>query len=453
MYPLRRPLLASGLLCLGSFALFWTAQRAADVSLIDVMVYRAQGEAVLRGEDLYALRATHADLPATYPPFAALLFVPLALLEADTLRAVATAANLLLLVLVVHLSLRLAGRPQSEPTAAAALAVSALAVWCEPVWTTLRYGQVNLLLAALVLWDLSRRSGHRWAGIGIGVAAGVKLTPALFVVLLALAGVVEAWRRQGWTGLRGPVRAGGPAAVRTALAGAWNAHLRQAAVATGAFLGTAGLAATVLPGDSLRFWTEILFRADRVGNAEDTANQSLHGVLARALHTGDPGAAATALSMAVAVAGLGVAVAALLAGSRLPRSTAWAGTACALTALLISPVSWSHHWVWCVPAVVLLGAEALHRRDDRWWWGTAACAAVFCTYALWWVPHSPDRAERLELRQGAGEMLLSAVYPLAGAAFLALAAAVAVRAAGRTGPYAGARVVRARSELQAVAKE
>lgn len=420
----RLPYLAGGLACLVSFAAVWAAQRMADVSLIDVMVYRAQGQAVLDGRDLYALRATDADLPATYPPFAALLFVPLALLDASLVRTLATAGNLVLLVVVVHLSLGLVGSPWRLPRPAAALTVSALAVWCEPVWTTLRYGQVNLLLAALVLWDLTRRPGHRWAGAGIGVAAGIKLTPALFAVFLALAGLAYAWRRR--KDLRRPWRPR-----------SWHRHLRQAAVATVAFLTVTALGALALPVASHRFFTDVLFRTDRVGNTEDTANQSLHGVLARALHTGEPGAAATATAAAVAALGLAVAVAALLAGPRLPHAPAWAATTCAVTALLVSPVSWSHHWVWCVPAVLLLGAEALRRTERGRWWAAAVWGTVFCSYALWWVPHSPDRSDRLELHQNAGDMLLSAVYPLAGMAFLVTAAAATLRAVRRSGARTG----------------
>ncbi len=60
-------------------------------------------------------------------------------------------------------------------------------------------------------------------------------------------------------------------------------------------------------------------------------------------------------------------------------------------------------------------------------------AAVFCSYALWWVPHSPDRSDRLELHQNAEQMLLSAGYPLAGAVFLAATAVTVWRARRRGG--------------------
>ncbi|WP_030588917.1 glycosyltransferase 87 family protein [Streptomyces rimosus] len=402
----RRPLLMAAVGCAVSFAAFWIVQRLAHVTMIDLMVYRAEGWTARNGEDLYDMVATSANLPNTYPPFAALLFTPLTLVGVPEMRTLATLGNLLLLVAVVHLGLRLAGRPRRIPPLAAALAVSALLVWCEPVWTTLRYGQINLLLAVLVLWDLTRKDTNRWAGVGIGLAAGIKLTPALFAVFLALAGLVRGWQR---------LRAGaGPR-------GAWNPWLRQAAVACLTFLGTALLSALVLPHDSRRFWTEIIFAADRVGEVEITANQSLRGALARLLHTHDPGLWWMAAAAIVAVLGLALAAGALLRGRR-----AWAAVACAVTALLVSPISWSHHWVWGVPMLILLGSEAMarggfgSRGGKRWWAGTLAMGLLFCSYALWFVPHRYHHHE--ELHQNGGQMLLSGIYPIAGLAFLALIA-------------------------------
>ncbi|GGY63482.1 membrane protein [Streptomyces olivaceoviridis] len=377
----RRVPVALGV-CLVSFAAFWAAQRAAHVSMIDLMVYRAEGATVRAGGDLYALRATAARLPTTYPPFAALLFTPLPLLDTALLRALATAGNLVLLVVFVRLSLKLVGHARVETV----WWVAAPAVWCEPVWTTVRYGQINLLLAVLVLWDLTRRpagGSDRWTGVGLGLAAAVKLTPALFPVFLLATGLV--------------------ARLRGGHGEPWLRHARGAAVA---FAGATLLAAAVLPYDSWRFWTQTLFRASRVGRAEDTANQALRGVLARLLHTPEPGAPWTACVAVMAVLGLAVAVRAELRGQR-----AWAVCVCAVTALLISPVSWTHHWVWCVPLVLLL-----------WTRGRRAAALgtllVFCSYAPWWVPHGTGRPE---LHQSATESALSALYGGVGAVFLALA--------------------------------
>ncbi|MEV1019154.1 glycosyltransferase 87 family protein [Streptomyces sp. NPDC050264] len=374
----RRRVPAALAVCLLSFVSFWIAQRAAHVSMIDLLVYRAEGATVRAGGDLYALRTTHARLPTTYPPFAALLFAPLTLVDVATMRAAATVANLALLVAFAHLSLRLVGR---HARVEHALWVAAGAVWCEPVWTTLRYGQVNLLLAVLVLWDLTRRPGHRWAGIGIGVAAAIKLTPALFAVFLVCTGITVAVFRRG----------------------DWRPWLRHACVAGCAFAGATAPAAAVLPHDSRRFWTRMVFEASRVGYAEDTANQSLRGTLARLLHTGDPGPWWALTAAVTGALGLAVAVAAALRGRR-----AQAVVACAMTALLVSPVSWSHHWVWCVPLLLLVW-ESGRRRT------AALLTSVFCSYALWWVPHGPGR---LELHQNGGQLALSALYVGVAYAFL-----------------------------------
>ncbi|MGW7786589.1 glycosyltransferase 87 family protein [Streptomyces tricolor] len=377
----RRTPVALGV-CLLSFTAFWAAQRAAHVSMIDLMVYRAEGAAVRAGGDLYALRATAAHLPTTYPPFAALLFTPLSLLDTAPLRALATVGNLALLVVFVRLSLKLVGHARVETT----WWVAAAAVWCEPVWTTLRYGQINLLLAVLVLWDLTRRPAggyDRWTGVGLGLATAVKLTPALFPVFLLATGLAA--RLEGGRG------------------GPWLRHARGAAVT---FAGATLLATAVLPYDSWRFWTDKVFHASRVGHAEDTANQALRGLLARFLHTPDPGVLWAACAALVAVLGLAVAVRAELRGRR-----AWAVCACAVTALLISPVSWTHHWVWCVPLVLLLWTRG--RRG-----AALGTLLLFCSYAPWWVPHGTGRPE---LHLTGAELTLSAVYAGAGALFLALA--------------------------------
>ncbi|WP_229815914.1 glycosyltransferase 87 family protein [Streptomyces lucensis] len=368
--------------CLVSFTAFWAAQRAAHVSMIDLMVYRAEGATVRAGGDLYALRATSAHLPTTYPPFAAMLFAPLSLLDAAPLSTLATAGNLVLLVAFVRLSLKLVGHARVETV----WWVAAPAVWCEPVWTTLRYGQVNLLLAVLVLWDLSHSPAggrRRWAGVGLGLAAAVKLTPALFLLFLFLTGIAA--------------RLGG---------GDGRPWLRHARGAAAAFSGATLLAWAVLPYDSWRFWTDMVFRVGRVGRTEDTANQALRGVLARLLHSPDPGALWVATAALAAALGLAAAVAAELRGRR-----AWAVCACAVTGLLISPVSWTHHWVWCVPLVLLLWTHG-HRAP------ALGMLTAFWSYAPWWVPHG---AGRPELHQQGAQLAFSALYAGAGAAFLALA--------------------------------
>ncbi|WP_229900311.1 glycosyltransferase 87 family protein, partial [Streptomyces capoamus] len=242
---------------------------------------------------------------------------------------------------------------------------------------------INLLLAVLVLWDLTRRPAggyDRWTGAGLGLAAAVKLTPALFGVFLLATGLT--------------------ARLRGGHGGPWLRHARGTAVT---FAGATLLGAAVLPYDSWRFWTDMVFRADRTGYAEETANQALRGVLARFLHTDDPGGLWVVCAVLVALLGLASAVRAELRGRR-----AWAVCACAVTALLVSPVSWSHHWVWCVPLVLLLWTHG--RRAPA-----VGALLVFCSYAPWWVPHGPGRPE---LHLSAAQSALAAVYAAAGALFL-----------------------------------
>jgi Glycosyltransferase family 87 len=282
-------------------------------------------------------------------------------------------------------------------------------VWCEPVWTTLRYGQINLAVAVLVLWDLTRREGHRWAGFGTGVAAGIKLTPGLFVVFLAAAGLIDAIRRQ---------RAG---------QGLRSDHLRRAGVATGAFVWTVVLSVVALPYDAHRFWTQVLFATDRPGDVEGAGNQNLRGALARVLHTPDPGLWWLAAATLIGCVGLATAVAAQLADDRtLPHARAWAAVTCAVTALMVSPISWSHHWVWAVPMVLLLAVETVRRASRAWAGCTALTGLLFCSFMIWYAPHSMK--QRVELHQTPPQMLMTAAYPIIATAFLATAAWVTYRA-------------------------
>ncbi|MFB7338739.1 glycosyltransferase 87 family protein [Streptomyces hydrogenans] len=394
------PLVAAAAVCLVSFAAFWVAQRVAHVNMLDVMVYRAEAETLRAGDDLYAMRATSANLAMTYPPFAAVLFLPLTLVGVPLMRTLSTAGNLLLVLALVRLSLQLVRPALASPARRAdlwrtTLWVAAAVVWCEPVWTTLRYGQINLLVAVAVLWDFTRREGSLWAGLGIGLATAVKLTPGLFVVLLLVAGLLL-WRRdQGM-----------------------NQWLRTALTATGVFLVTTLAMVVALPADSKTFWTRTLFETGRVGHAEETANQSLSGVLARLMHTDAPGLWWLAAAVLLGGAAMALAIRAAVRGDE-----AVAVVVTAFTALMVSPISWSHHWVWCVPLLILL-----YDRATRAWQVTGAVALAFASFALWWVPHDPGRPE---LDQNAGQMLLSAVYPLTATAVFA-GYALAVRRTRRT---------------------
>ncbi|MGW7363670.1 glycosyltransferase 87 family protein [Streptomyces sp. NPDC054841] len=362
-----RSLNASGgalalVLSLSALAVLCVAQH---IPMADTLVYRAEGAAVAHGTDLYEFTVTEWQLPATCPPFAAILFVPTTWLPVAVLKVAFVAGNALLLALLVRLSCRFAGMPAAP--APYLLAAIALGLWLEPVFQTLLFGQINLALVCIVVWDLSRPPGALGKGFALGVAAGVKLTPAVFIVLLLITGRVRA-------GL-------------TALA---------------SLAGTVLLGALVLPEASADFWTRRILDTGRAGTAWIVDNQSLQGLFARVLHTEEPGGVWAAAAVVTAVAGLWIA-------RRAPEP--WAVLAVAFTALLVSPISRSHHWVWCVPLLAVLVAEG-HRRT------AALMTVLFLARTMWLVPYAGD----LELQLPWWQQPLASPYPPLGVAVLVLAA-------------------------------
>ncbi|MFF2141298.1 glycosyltransferase 87 family protein [Kitasatospora sp. NPDC058190] len=402
----RRPLLAASAVALLSLVVYAVVRHFVHTSMVDMIVYRAEGAAVANGTDLYALRVTEWNLPATYPPFAAMLFVPTTWFPVPFLRIAITLGNLGLLALLAHLSFKLVGWPRRELRPIGVVLVTGIGVWLEPVFTTLRYGQINLALACLILWDLTRSDGHRSKGVAIGIAAGIKLTPGLFAVYLLITGRVRAAFTAGLT-----------------------------------FLGTFLIGALFLPDATWGFWTKYLYDSSRVGKTEIVDNQSLRGAFARLLHTADPGILATLGAGVVALAGLAVAAWAARSGRWLPRSEAWGVCCAAVTAVLISPISWTHHWIWCVPMLVLLAAEASVERARpagvrrlRWRAAFWATALAFVSFAMWAAkPLGPAVLHMSPLRQ-----VPTSIYPWVGLCFL-LAAAIRIRARRRS---AGAPLVR-----------
>ncbi|WP_405725934.1 glycosyltransferase 87 family protein [Streptomyces sp. NBC_01537] len=238
----------------------------------------------------------------TYPPFAALCMLPMALVPRGVAVAVAFALNAAASVYVLR---RLV--PGWPPVVAVCLFVM-----LEPVRDTFSLGQVNLLLLALVLTDLRP---HRLSGVGIGLAAAVKLTPALFIGSLLLA---RRWR--------------------------------AAATATGVAVAATAGGWLLAPGPSRRYWTGALWDTGRVGDAAYVSNQSLRGMLAR---LGDPGGGWLWPLLVLAVLGVWAYRSYRLAdqddeGDQLSAFALTGAAAC-----LVSPVTWVHHLVWLLPALVL----------------------------------------------------------------------------------------------------
>jgi len=213
----------------------------APERLLDLAVYRAGGLAVLHGRDLHGF-STSNGLPFTYPPVAGLLAVPLALLP--------VALGGLLWLLGCLAALAWSACRLAEPLVWWAGPVLLVGVsWTEPVRDVFRFGQVGTLLLALCVADLIGPA-RRGRGALVGLAAAVKLTPAVFLPLLWLGG-----RR------------------------------REAITAAATAVGLSLAAAVVLPTDSLRAWRSGLWGVSRVRAAGGSANpgdQALHGMLLRA---------------------------------------------------------------------------------------------------------------------------------------------------------------------------
>jgi alpha-1,2-mannosyltransferase len=323
---------------------------------VDLDVYRLGSNVLLHGGALYgALPPTQdgQELLFTYPPFAAILLAPLAVMPywlacvAMTLLTVGLLAAVLMVVLRSVNALP-AGSRRWLVLGGALVAAEAL----EPVQRTVFAGQVDVLLMALVALDILVDTPRWPRGMLIGLAAALKLTPAVFVLYFLL-------RKDG----------------RAALTA-----------------GVSGLAATaigflVAGADSVRYWTSSVFDTGRVGGPLYAGNQSLLGLLTR---LGIPASERTVVwlmlvcgTIALTVVGMRRALAS--------RHHAVALGLNALCGLLISPISWTHHWVWIV--VVLIGWGALARQARRpvpralagvglvlflvapqWWWprgGTA----------------------------------------------------------------------------------
>ncbi|GAB3251143.1 glycosyltransferase 87 family protein [Nocardioides dilutus] len=337
----------------------------------DLVVYRYGGQAVLDGVPVYEFDVAETGLPFTYPPFAAIAMVPLALLPGWLAGALWTGASAGALAAVVVVVRRALARP--APGWLVAL-VTGGALALEPVWQNVVFGQVNLLLMLAVLVDLVRPE-RRWSGVLVGIAAGVKLTPLVFVVLLVLVG-----RRT--------------AAGRAVLA----------------FAGTVAAGFVAMPGSAATYWTDGLVDASRVGPPALTHNQSVYGALTRLLD-GSPSAA---LWLAVA-APLTLAVLVVAAGWWRRGDRVLGSCLGALAMLLASPVSWSHHWVWAVPVALVLW--------ERSRWAAAAWTAVFVARPILWPPWGGGR----EYGWGPLEHLVGNSYLLAALCLCAWAASSLTR--------------------------
>ncbi|NQD87163.1 DUF2029 domain-containing protein [Paenarthrobacter sp. CM16] len=331
----------------------WFLYTDYEPALNDFEVYFYGGGKVLEGGDLYAFRE---GLPFTYPPFAALLFTALAGMgffagSLVFILAALVGAGVVAAWLARHYfglkTWRAAFADYRFRTTAlvGAGAILLLGPWRD----TFVFGQINIILMGVILVDFALygkvRAGQiRWpAGLLIGLAAGVKLTPLAFGLYFL---VRRDFKALGW-------------------------------MAAG-FFGSIAFAWAVLPQASLNFWTKILPDTGRIGGPAYVDNLSVKGLL---LHFGMPDSSLTNVVWMVLSLGLVVLAGLIIKWAVDADENFVAVSATALLMLLISPVSWSHHWVWVAVALPSM-AFAIHRVPSRSGrmrtagWVIAVCSTV-----------------------------------------------------------------------------
>ncbi len=339
---------------------------AATYNALDFKIYAWGGQAVFHDARLYLAQAYGHWF--TYPPFAAVSFAPFARLPLVLARVLWDLASVGAFAISCVITLDLADRRMPRPTIVGVVAAGML---LEPVYHTLFLGQVNLILLALILADCWRASRGRAAGIGVGIAAAIKLTPAIFAVFFLVT------RRT--------------AAALTALA-------------TFAVCGL--IAYLVAPAASRMYWQHLFYDTSRVG-APYISNQSPYATSIR-IAGGAAQVGGWYVVIPVVIAIVGLATAAILA-----RNGDWlAGAAVTgVAGLEISPISWTHHWVWIMPALIVLLVRGGRRERVA-----AACGyALFVVAPMWFTPHSGGPREYGFHWLGT---LLANCFTIAGLAFL-----------------------------------
>lgn len=293
---------------------------------IDVDVYRLGARLLADGGPLYGeLPPTEVGLglPFTYPPIAAITFLPFAWMPLPVASVLVTIVSLVALAAVVHIVVGAVGVHPEDRTRVTLVAL-AVSLLVEPVASTLDFGQINLVLMAAIVADclLPRTPWPR--GLLLGIAGAIKLTPLTFVLFFLI-----------------------------------RKDLRATVVAGVSFLVTTAVAAAIVASDSVEYFTSTLINSDRIGTPAYVTNQSITGALAR-LEVPEP--ARTIVWFVLCLVVLAVTIVAVRRCFAAGRPVLALGGV-ALAGLLCSPVSWSHHWVWVI--VVIAGFAAAARTTGR----------------------------------------------------------------------------------------
>jgi alpha-1,2-mannosyltransferase len=282
----------------------------------------------------------------TYPPFAALTMAPMAILPWWAVNSLAIVGTVVVTLVILDWFLRpVAARYGWTRWFTVAVAATIVAVF-EPLRETVSFGQVNMLLLFLVLVDFRLLMKSRLGGVAIGLATAVKLTPGIFVLYLLL-----------------------------------TRRFRAAVTALATTAAATVLAMLVAPDASREFWTSALWDTDRVGTLSFISNQSLEGFVAR-LHPTNPSSVLWAGLVLVALAVWAVRIRATARSADDLAGIALTG----VLGCLVSPVTWVHHLVWTLPALLLLFDRGLAAGGRLRQVRLGLCGALFallCSRLIW----------------------------------------------------------------------
>ncbi len=407
--------------------------------------------------DWYAL-PDYKMYPFTYPPFGAWSLSPLTWFDYETAARLMIMAIALQTAVIVALIGRSLGWSWGSAFAIAPWAAILIQQCLEPFNQSVGFAQVNTAMMALVMIDVAAPPSWKGRGVASGLAAAIKLTPAIAVLIFLL-------RRQ------------------------WRSAITMVATSLTVTL----LSWIISPSESARFFFDAMWDPQRAGDAYYTSNQNLKGFVARAvpenawnitwaiavalalvaavwlclriqaaatsvvtsrsvsddaapgpLNAAAPATGATVSAAPAAPAGDAAepaasdavatpsAVATSPASPVLPENLATLLTAAVIMTLglLVSPITWSHHWVWGLASVVALIAVALRLKSAPLAAVALVQGALFIMAPHWWFSHGQVN----ELHWNVAEQLVGSSYTLAAiASGVALAWALPVQATARLG--------------------
>ena len=312
---------------------------------LDFRVYFLGAQHVLDPQLYHVGTTFDLHFPFTYPPVAAMFFWPFTAFSFRLAALVWTTVTLGALASIVRMSLRLARPDFSRRGLAVATALSVGVVFFfEPIWENFHFGQVNLVLGALTMYDVLERPRRRLPrGVLLAVATCVKLIPGIFILYFL-------FRRQYRTALT----AGLTVVALNAIAFALNHRA------------------------TWDYWTKYAFNASRMGGVLYNSNQSLRGASQRLAHHLLGQGLLTALSALALALGLVVALRYATKRSELAMLVA-----VGVTGDLVSPISWSHHLIWFIPLTFWLTLAHDRPRGGQWW---ALLLAGGCFGGVIWLP-------------------------------------------------------------------